>query len=1077
MSGSENIIKPEKKLSNSILNMPPRKIPLNTLKNNFLELYGYRPHGNNKKFKELVNNNRLQNDNIYNKIKKLNEVKLKERQIIKVQKRIRKNIRNKYINKLKNEIINNKDKLVINRNEYTKFIEPEVFAYIIINTISYLALIKVGDINYALNETNKINLLQSLKDGLIEVVDEGGSDNQLLYNLINTNTIIIERIILTNKYKTNEGAFFPYYVKDDKNLKLNEYQIYRKYELLKSNNENCLLYALNMGGFPIEKLERIKPLIRRKHIPATELNKVCKLLNISIHLRKLRRTQTKNDKSLLTKYGDNKDQIFNIGLIENHYFIINKSCYTKYSILNYEKVKHIKDFNYLIDDKGTKDKNKCLNSFDLIALLVDNKDDFLYKIDMGLINKLDEEYMLKRNENNFLDLTYEDCDYKECEKIELKIKEENIIFFDFETFNDENNKIEPYLLCSENQEGIKKSFIGNDCGLQLLKSLDCDNITLIAHNAKFDSRFLIHHLKQCSEIENNGNYISFKGKFYNRKCKKNIKITIKDSYKLIPEPLKKFSKLFKLDVEKEYMDYKLYNKDNLLKRYIPYDECIKNANDDEKKLFNKNIYKWDCLKNRFKIDIIEYSRRYCEMDVSVLKKGYNIFRENCLNHFNIDINGVLTIPSLANIYITNKGCYDGCYELAGQPRNFIEKCIVGGRTMLSNNEKSKIYNKIMMDFDAVSLYPSAMYRMEGFLKGLPKIIKNLNYDDIKNYSGYFVEIKINKLNINRSFPLASIVDDNNVRQFTNNLEGKNIFVDKYTLEDLIEHQKIDFQIIKGYYFNDGFNKKINEVIKYIFDKRKEYKKLGDPCEIIYKLIMNSGYGKSIQKPHETKTKIFDNHKTYNAYISKNYNKVMNTIEYGKGKFKVNVSTKINTHFNKCHIGCNILSMSKRIMNEVMTLAEDNNINIYYQDTDSMHLLDKDIKNLQQLFNDKYKKELIGNDMGQFHTDFNMKDCKNVYARNSIFLGKKSYIDELCGTDEEGNDHIDYHIRMKGISNDAIKYYCDKEKINPLQLYEKLFNGDSVEFDLTCNGNKFIAKYDKNYSINNVTDFKRKVQFG
>ena len=117
MNGSENIIKPEKKLSNSILNMPPRKIPLNTLKNNFLELYGYRPHGNNKKFKELVNNNRLQNDNIYNKIKKLNEVKLKERQIIKVQKRIRKNIRNKYINKLKNEIINNKDKLVINRNE------------------------------------------------------------------------------------------------------------------------------------------------------------------------------------------------------------------------------------------------------------------------------------------------------------------------------------------------------------------------------------------------------------------------------------------------------------------------------------------------------------------------------------------------------------------------------------------------------------------------------------------------------------------------------------------------------------------------------------------------------------------------------------------------------------------------------------------------------------------------------------------------------------------------------------------------------------------------------------------------
>ena len=37
------------------------------------------------------------------------------------------------------------------------------------------------------------------------------------------------------------------------------------------------------------------------------------------------------------------------------------------------------------------------------------------------------------------------------------------------------------------------------------------------------------------------------------------------------------------------------------------------------------------------------------------------------------------------------------------------------------------------------------------------------------------------------------------------------------------------------------------------------------------------------------------------------------------------------------IGIQILSMSKRIMNEVMCLAEDLNIPIYYQDTDSAHL--------------------------------------------------------------------------------------------------------------------------------------------
>ena len=35
-------------------------------------------------------------------------------------------------------------------------------------------------------------------------------------------------------------------------------------------------------------------------------------------------------------------------------------------------------------------------------------------------------------------------------------------------------------------------------------------------------------------------------------------------------------------------------------------------------------------------------------------------------------------------------------------------------------------------------------------------------------------------------------------------------------------------------------------------------------------------------------------------------------------------------------GVSLLSMSKRIMNEIMCLAEDLGIKIYYQDIDSMH---------------------------------------------------------------------------------------------------------------------------------------------
>ena len=50
-----------------------------------------------------------------------------------------------------------------------------------------------------------------------------------------------------------------------------------------------------------------------------------------------------------------------------------------------------------------------------------------------------------------------------------------------------------------------------------------------------------------------------------------------------------------------------------------------------------------------------------------------------------------------------------------------------------------------------------------------------------------------------------------------------------------------------------------------------------------------------------------------------------------------------------YIGVLILSISKRIMNEVICTAEDNKIKIYYTDTDSQHLGADDIKRLSELY--------------------------------------------------------------------------------------------------------------------------------
>jgi hypothetical protein len=61
-------------------------------------------------------------------------------------------------------------------------------------------------------------------------------------------------------------------------------------------------------------------------------------------------------------------------------------------------------------------------------------------------------------------------------------------------------------------------------------------------------------------------------------------------------------------------------------------------------------------------------------------------------------------------------------------------------------------------------------------------------------------------------------------------------------------------------------------------------------------------------------------------------------------------------FNRGHIGCAILSISKRIMNEVFDVANDNNYPIYYTDTDSLHCNLEDVPKLKP----SIKKDIIKN---------------------------------------------------------------------------------------------------------------------
>ena len=139
---------------------------------------------------------------------------------------------------------------------------------------------------------------------------------------------------------------------------------------------------------------------------------------------------------------------------------------------------------------------------------------------------------------------------------------------------------------------------------------------------------------------------------------------------------------------------------------------------------------------------------------------------------------------------------------------------------------------------------------------------------------------------------------------------------------------------------------------------------------IIKLIMNRGYGKSIQKPIDNVIK-YNDENIFEHYINEHWHnikevrKIPNNYQYLVKMNKTNVN-----QFNNCVFGVSVLSMSKRIMNEVMCLTEDLKVNIYYQDTDSMHIEHDKINHLSEEFKKKYNRELIGEDViGCFHNDF------------------------------------------------------------------------------------------------------------
>lgn len=979
------------------------------------------------------------------------------------------------------------------------------------------------------------------EDPLIEV---SGMNKDFSQATVSTNQIIeitiinqknIGREIKNKIYADNGGSFYIYKINEKfKNnvalvKKLERYQIF---EDLNNDafNENCLVYAMRQTNLFSEAiLNNMRTTCFTRYISKKQLQKFGEMYNIKFNVVKYRPETNKFEdithgkkgtkgSSLRGFFGSDKNDALKIklALINGHY-ILNEDVegVSTFYLKNYDNIELTcqdmeHDYKFKItkitNGKYKQDKSKYheIKSYDFVKFMTSDNKTWSFDDLCHLRNNL---YEFNTDEikdlNNFTDKDFKAFEHQEPKETEIS----KIYFADTETdtsgpyhvafciaYSEQDELDNNFNIIDEHQE-IKFEF-GRNCLTKFLDNLE-NNSLVYFHNLGYDIRQFNEYIinKECCKNTKVMNaQIIYKGKT----------IYFKDTLSIVSMKLADFPKSFNLDCgQKEMFPYKYYTFENFEK--LNNMGIISEAGKQElkhswnQKIFEENLNKLGIAADG-KFNMVEYVKFYCCQDVRILKQGFQKFRKMCWESLKIDVNKTLTAPSLANQYFTRE-IYEKIpdyYLYGGIVRGFIQKAVYGGRCMTRLNKRWSV-NEELADFDAVSLYPSAMNRLY-CVKGKPEVLKpeelNTTYllnntcgedeqpNKNKPISAYVVEISITNINKNLAFPCVVYKDkqtNTNKNDDGENAIGKTAVVDNITLEDWIKYNGLECEVLRGYKWTGEKSFLIRDVIQNLHLLRCEYKKTKNPLQLVIKLIMNSAYGKMIQKPITTTTEFKRKHtKIFNKklgdyvddypldkYLIKNSAKIISYIQVNENLYAIKVGQQIDTFYTNTLLGVQILSMSKRIMNEVMCTAEDIGIKIYYQDTDSMHIQKNKINNLAEEYKKRFGRELIGKNLGQFHNDFD--EVENGYAYKSIFVGKKMYVDMLKNEKNESG----IHYRMKGVNLDCVKLYSEENNCEIFDIYNKLYNGDEITFDLLKA--KPCFKMNDNQTVTNLLNFERTIK--
>lgn len=439
-------------------------------------------------------------------------------------------------------------------------------------------------------------------------------------------------------------------------------------------------------------------------------------------------------------------------------------------------------------------------------------------------------------------------------------------------------------------------------------------------------------------------------------------------------------------------------------------------------LYNKKEFDCNDVKEEDKND--PEFQKYLMYDVLSLAESICTFEE-WLNELHLSVTTSMGAPGLSMKFYQNKFSFEDLYcPKSNNGRKFQKSAVYGGRvlhhykelrdnvdefglpTLIGYENNKPIYEKEeLICFDCNSLYPTAL--LYDYPMGEYRICKKeqLTKEFITGEKLGIYEVELDGLNCKypfvpykKSSKSITIYPSNKFRGVYTSVDIQNALSGGYKI----------LNIYQGIYW-DKKRALFKDCMEFLYNERKKLKADKNPAEQIYKLLMNSFYGKFLESVMKTTT-----------YKNPGY-KCLNT-KLGNGQIRYRID-----HFSKVerppYIGAFVLSYSKSVMNklfEKIPISE-----IYYGDTDCYYVPKKYANVFKQT-----------SELGDFKNDYG----ENKVINGALFLDYKRYFLEFNnGTYASKFNGLQTKKKCKIIDED-----CGDEKIKGCSIREPNQKGYSQE---------------------------------